>query len=444
MSTLNQTNLNILTINALTSNDPLSNITINNSIIIPKSVASTNNSSDNANAAIYMKDINSINSGSFYPLNVNSLLTTVPSIYFNGDLIISTQNLLSELENILIYHPIELSNIIVDGGYINFTNGTIPNSNQGSTGVGLRYSSNNTVQFKNYDTGWIDLVDITTHDQFSELVDVDVHTNPLINNQYITYNATSNLYVNSNLSIINDINPTLGGDLNAGNNLIKFNGAVNRIVYNDTSVLDNNLLVFNNNSTVTNLVNYIEITNADTNTSNTSPSITAKSQSSADAGLNIYTSGDGDMQLNSSNGNIQLNALFSHIYANSDSLVISGYVQNSIYRTSSNSSYVPSTTWNVPFTSDTILFDFSNSTATGTYWANVGAGLDGQKLNIIYNNKSSNIVSVLVDFGSNGVIVGTGFVSGLNFTTVGQSSSLIYLADGVDAWQVLNTGSGVY
>ena len=31
MSTLNQTNLNILTINALTSNDPLGYITINNS-----------------------------------------------------------------------------------------------------------------------------------------------------------------------------------------------------------------------------------------------------------------------------------------------------------------------------------------------------------------------------------------------------------------------------
>ena len=432
MSTLNQTNLNLLTLNALTSNDPLSNITINNSIKIPKSANSTNNTSDNQNASIYIKDINSINNGSFYPLNVNSLLTTVPSLYFNSDLIISTQNLLSELENILIYHPLELSNIIVDGGYINFYNGTIPNSNQGSTGVGLRYSSNNTVQFKNYDTGWIDLVDITTHDQFSELVDVDVHTNPLINNQYITYNATSNLYVNSNLSILNDINPTLGGDLNAGNYQINFNNSSATFAYSNSTINDNNLLVLNNNSTISGAVNYIEIDNTD---SFSNPAITATSTISTDVGLNINTSGTGDIQLNASLGNI---------YANSDSLIISGYVQNSIYRTSSNSSYVPSTSWNVPFTSDTILFDFSNSTATGTYWANVGAGLDGQKLNIIYNNKSSNVVSVLVDFGSNGVIVGTGFASGLNFTTVGQSSSLIYLADGVDAWQVLNTGSGVY
>ena len=433
MSTLNQTNLNLLTLNALTSNDPLSNITINNSIIIPKSAASTNNTNDNINASIYIKDINSINSGSFYSLNVNSLLTTVPSIYFNGDLIISTQNLLSELENILIYHTIELSNIIVAGGYINFTNGTIPNTNQGSSGVGLRYSSNNTVQFKNYDTGWIDLVDITTHDQFSELIDVDVNTNPLINNQYITYNATSNLYVNSNLAIINDVNPTLGGDLNAGNHQIIFNNSSAIFAYSNITVIDNNLLVLNNNSTITGAVNYIEIDNTD---SFSNPAITATSTISADVGLNINTSGNGDMQLNASLGNI---------YANSDSLIISGYVQNSVYRTSAKpGGYLPDTTWNVPFSRDTILFDFSNSTATGTYWANVGTGLDGQKLNIIYNNKSSNIISVLVDFGSNGVIVGTGFVSGLNFTTVGQSSSLIYLADGVDAWQVLNTGSGVY
>ena len=432
MSTLNQTNLNLLTLNALTSDDTFGYITINNSIKIPKSADSTNNVNDNINASIYLKDVNTTNFGSFYRINVNSNSTGEPLLYFNGNPLLYSGNLLSELENILVYHPLELSNIIVDGGYINFTNGTIPNNNQGSTGVGLRYSSNNTVQFKNYDTGWIDLVDITTHDQFSELIDVDVHTNPLINNQYITYNATSNLYVNSNLAIINDVNPTLGGDLNAGNHQIIFNNSSATFAYSNSTVINNNLLVLNNNSTITGAVNYIEIDNTD---SFSNPAITATSTISADVGLNINTTGTGD---------IQLNASFGNIYANSDSLIISGYVQNSVYRTSSNSSYVPSTSWNVPFSSDTILFDFNSSTATGTYWANVGAGVDGQKLNIIYNNKSSNVISVLVDFGSNGVIVGTGYTTGLNFTTVGQSSSLIYLADGVDAWQVLNTGSGVF
>ena len=228
----------------------------------------------------------------------------------------------------------------------------------------------------------------------------------------------------------------MGGDLTVGDHLLRFSNSSTRLIYKDNTVIDNNLLVLKNNTIITGAVNYFEINNSDPSGSNTSPSIVAKSSIFPDVGLKLETSGTGDIQINASLGNI---------YANSDSLVISGYVQNSIYRTSAKpGGYLPDTTWNVPFTSDTILFDFSNSTATGTYWANVGAGLDGQKLNIIYNNKSSNIVSVLVDFGSNGVIVGTGFVSGLNFTTVGQSSSLIYLADGVDAWQVLNTGSGVY
>lgn len=56
MSTLNQTNLNLLSLNALISTtDPLRYITINNSIKIPASAASTNNVSDNSNASIYLK-----------------------------------------------------------------------------------------------------------------------------------------------------------------------------------------------------------------------------------------------------------------------------------------------------------------------------------------------------------------------------------------------------
>ena len=139
-----------------------------------------------------LKDVNSSAQGAFYPLKVDSSEYSTPYLYFNSNIIIDSSNLLNELEDILIVHPLETSNIIITGGYINFWNGTIPNSNVGSTGVGVRYSSNNTVQFKNYNTDWIDLVDITTHDQFSELVDVDVYSNPLLNNQYIIYTGKMN------------------------------------------------------------------------------------------------------------------------------------------------------------------------------------------------------------------------------------------------------------
>ena len=437
MPPANKTNINVSKITGLTDiNDSLQNVNINNSIKIPKTSNTTNNKSNNSNAGILIKDINSNGSGNFYMLNVNSLNTTIPSLYFNSNLVIDSTNLLSELESILDNYPLETSNIIVQNGYINFYNGSNININQGSNGVGLRYSSNNTVQFKNYDTDWIDLVDITTHDQFSELVDVDVYTNPLKNNQYITYNSTSNLFVNSNLAIINDTSPKLGGNLKIGSNILQFGNQSNRLVYNTAgtieNIVDNNLIVLKNNTDTTGISNYLEINNA---TTDFDPSIIAKGYDS-NVGINISTTGTGDIKLNAEQGNI---------YTNSDSLIVSGFVTSSIYRTSNKpTGYYPETPWNIPLSSDTILFDFVNSSQSGTYWANIGSGNDGQKLNIIYNNKGSNVISVLTNFGSNGIIVGTGYSNGLVFSTVGQSSTLIYLGEGIDAWQVLNTGSGLF
>ena len=422
MTTINKTNFYISKINGLTdASDILTSVTINTSIKIPKSATTTNTISDNSNAGILMKDINSNGSGNFYNINVNSFETAIPSLYFNSNLVIDTNNLLSEFENILVNYSLETSNIIVEGGYINFYNGSNANINQGSNGVGLRYSSNNTVQFKNYDTDWIDLADITKHDQFKELIDVNVTTNPLINNQYITYNAISNLFVNSNLEIINDINPILGGNLKIGSNLLQFGNSSNRLVYNTaggTNIIDNNLIVLNNNTTYTGVSNYIEVNNADTGNN---PSIKVKSTSNIDpdVSLDIITVGAGNINLNSQQGNI---------YANSDSLIVSGFVTNSIFRTSSKvGGYNSNTSYILPLTSDTVLFDFANSSNSGTYWANVGAGIEGQKLNLIYNNKGSNSISVIANFGSNGIISGSGFSNGLLFSNTGQSSSLVYL-----------------
>lgn len=428
--TVNNENINIITINVLKKNDNvLSNITINNSIKIPYSSKLTNNVLDNSNAGILLKDINSIGAGDFYRLNVDSSeYSPTPYLYFNGNILCDSSNLLSELEQILTNYPLETSNIIVKGGYINFFNGG--NSNVGPNGVGLRYGSNNTVQFKNEDTDWIDLVDITKHDQFRELIDVDVTTNPLLNNQYITYNATSNLFVNSNLAIINDTNPQLGGDLFTGNHSINY-GSANLALNYMTDYLKNPYITLKNNTTLTGYGSYLELANADI-TGNLEPEINVKS-SLPDAGIVINTKGTGNVILNASQGNI---------YTNSDSIVISGFMQNSIYRTSSiPGGYLPNTTQIMPLTNDTILFNFSNTTATGTYYANITAGIDGQKLNLVYNNKSANAITVLANFSSGGgVMTGTGITDGLKFTVTGQSSSLIYLEDDIQCWQVLNTG----
>ncbi len=105
--------------------------------------------------------------------------------------------------------------------------------------------------------------------------------------------------------------------------------------------------------------------------------------------------------------------------------------------------YNPDTPWNIPLTNDIFLFDFSSSAIGGTYYANVNAGIDGQKLNFIFNNKSANVISVLADFGTNGLLIGTGYCNGLKFETTGQSTSLVYLGSDIDTWQVLNTGSNL-
>ena len=415
-------------------NNTLSNVAINNSIKIPYSAASTNLKSKNSNAGILIKDINSNGNGNFYMLNVNSNNTVNPQLFFNNNVVIDGSNLLSELEYELIDNnrTFDTSNISVGGGYINFINGSIPNSNIGNTGVGLRYSSSNTMQFKNYNTDWINLEDITKHDQFSELNDVNVSSNPLLNNQYITYNATSNLFVNSNLSISNDLNPTLGGNLKIGNNLIHFSNTTSRLVYNTagtTNVINNDILTLKNNTYASGHSNYLEINNSD---NGSDPAIIAKSTGNLDTdiGLSITATGSGNITLNAQQGNIN---------ANCDSLQVSGFNVSSIYRTSTNvGGYIPDTTFSMPLTNDTVLFDFINSSQSGTYWANVNAGIDGQKLNLIYNNTGSNVISVLANFGSNGAIIGTGYVNGLIFNSVGQSSSLMYLGNGINAWQVLN------
>ena len=152
------TNFNISTINALGDiNNILSNITINNTIKIPHTPISNNTSENNANACILLKDRNSNGSGNYYSLQVDSLDNSVPYIYFNNNVVIDSSNFLSELESTLQNYTLDTSNLTVSGGYINFHNGSNPNILQGSSGVGLRYSSNNTIQFKNYDTNWIDL-----------------------------------------------------------------------------------------------------------------------------------------------------------------------------------------------------------------------------------------------------------------------------------------------
>lgn len=313
-------NYNLSKLTGLTdSNNILSNVSINNSIIIPKSAENTNTNSDNANAGFYIKDVNSNGSGDFYNIKVNSEPSSIPALYFNNNEVLDRTNVLSTLESILEDYTLDTSNLMVTNGYINFANGSTPNTNQGNTGVGLRYSSANTVQFKNYDTDWIDLVDIINHDEFKELVDVDVTTNPLLDNQYITYNSGTAKFVNSNLSISHDPNPTLSGDLTIGDYLLQFGDTYNRLVYNSEGIIDNNLIVLKNNTSTTNNYSYLEINNADIQ-GVVNPSIIVKSTyTDSNVGIELTTLNAGDINLNATTGNVNVNA--THLVVSGDLIV---------------------------------------------------------------------------------------------------------------------------
>ena len=236
--------------------------------------------------------------------------------------------------------------------------------------------------------------------------------------------------------MFDDRNPILSNNLYAGNNSIKFTSNITNIIYcnvnSDIYTIQNPYISFKNNSITSNICNYIEFNNAN---SDIDPSMKCVG-SDNNIGLNINTKGGGDLHLNASLGNI---------YTNSDALHIGGFVKNSIYKSSTKTvTYIPITPWTIPLNTDTFLFDFTTSSTSGTYWANVSAGIDGQKLNFIFNNKSSNSISVLANFGSNGIITGSGYNTGLIFEYTGQSTSLIYLGEGIGAWQVLNTGAGIF
>jgi hypothetical protein len=406
-------------------------LNLNDTLKIHNSAITTTTSSGNQDAKIWLKDINSTGSGTFYPIHVDSLeYSGTPYLYFNGNVIIDAHNLLSELETILAVETLDLSNLMVTGGYINFSNGG--NSNVGPDGVGLRYSANsNTVQFRSELGAWTDLSNIGGVNQFRDLLDVDVTSNPLLNNQYITYNAGSNLFVNSNLAIINDPSPTVSNDLNMANNNIVFSASNLDIIFSNGSIA-NPVVSLVNNTTSNGIGNYLEIENADTGLD---PSITCIGIDT-NIGVDITVKGTGDIRLNASTGNI---------YTNSDSIVIGGFQRNSIYRTSTKpGGYIADTTWNIPLNTDIILFDFGANAAGGTYYANVSAGLDGQKMNMIFNNKSSNSVTVLANFNTSNLLVGTGYCNGFVFNNTGQSTMLVYLADDIDSWQTLNTGAGVF
>ena len=88
-----------------------------------------------------------------------------------------------------------------------------------------------------------------------------------------------------------------------------------------------------------------------------------------------------------------------------------------------------------------LYFDLDSTSAM---YASQGAGIDGQQLNIFYDNNESD-GSLRIDFGSTGggvLRTGNGNNQYLTFTITGQSATLMYIST-VSKWCVMNTGAGV-
>jgi hypothetical protein len=401
-----------------------SNITLNNSSKITfTSSNGTNSNSYHANAAIWLKD--SVLSGAE---NSNLIIwqkiqAADNDLTFNNSIVITEYNAGDILSNVYLNEPSNVSNIIIHGNYtgnayINFING--PNRNQGPIGVGFRYNSNEEkVQFTNNGATWFNLT--TYMGYLDELADVEI--NNLYNNQYLKWDQSSNLWINSNLSINDDSSPSLGGNLALNNyslisnGLTIFNTSGDKVIeFNDVGSTAANYLIFNNSN------------------SGSDPVITVEG-SDSDIGIELNTKGDGNLIINTDSGNTYINSQF---------LEISGFQKGSIYRTSSNTSYTPASNWSIPISSDFIMFDFYTGNTVGTYWANIGAGIEGQKLNLsFFNSNNSGGITVLSDFGNNGLSSGNGLATKIKMNKSGQGASLVYFGPPQNVWQIINTGAQI-
>ena len=403
-----------------TPNDNNDNIYINNSIYVPYTTQSSN-ANGHANAGIYMKDMTLTGNNGIVWQRIH---TSDNDFYFANSLILTESNALDTLSNIYLYDSSNVSNIVISGGYINYTNGL--NQNTGNNGVGIRFNSENEhIQFRNGDNPvWYDITSLSTAN-ISDLNDVEIIN--ITSNQYLRWNDSNTLWENNSLSIIDDKNPTLGGNLHMNLYSMQINSNVN--IYNGASkVLNINSI----SDSITSSSNYFIINN---NILGYDPYLSVDGDDT-DIGMTFQAKGNGNIIMDCNTG--------GNVYVNAGMLDVTGFSKVSIYRSSSKiDGFDPTTIWNLPISSDTVLFDFSSANVGGTYWANISSGVEGQKLNLIYYNSGNNSIDLYADFGDYKLGSGSGIATKLKFHVCGQGASLIYL--GTPAiWQILNAGAIVY
>jgi hypothetical protein len=411
------------------NSDVNNNLILNNTLQIKRTTEDTHTS-----AGILLKNKSSTGSSpSFAELHVADA-NSITSLYLNptnsgnsGDnqIIISNTNIESELEEVYKDKSLNIKNLSVgkdnstDNVYVNFLSNSDTNTEE--NGIGLKYEqSSGNIFYKNRGGSWVDITSSTGVSNLNGLTDVTLSS--VADKQLLVYNNSTSKFENkSNITLPGTLD--LGGNLTVGSNYLKFN--------NEHGLVDsvgNEIINLKGNTSDKGDVNYIQIENA---APGGEPKLKTYGSDSS-IGLDIETKGEGDITLTSESGNVVVSGT---------NLDISGYTKNSIYSTSSNASYAPDENWNVPISSDSILFNFVQDNTAGTYLASITQGVHGQKLNVIFNNSGSKSINVLVDFDNDNLITGTGLSRKLNFVGTGQCASLVYLGNSINKWQILNTGA---
>ena len=85
------------------------------------------------------------------------------------------------------------------------------------------------------------------------------------------------------------------------------------------------------------------------------------------------------------------------------------------------------------------LFNLSNGTSNTVDVS--GNPVDqGASWHVLFDNTGDTSTSLIINFGVNGLVSGSGLAQSLTFSTTGQSASLIYMAE---KWRIINTGAVV-
>lgn len=419
-----------------------SNIIINNTLKIPNTHDEDGLNNElsirkNSNAYIQLKDQNDGNFKTIY-LNDNSIYFTPSSnnIPSESTRIITNNELQNEIEILSsdVVDPLVFSNIFLSNtGILNFLNSNTYDVESNNI-IGFT-QINGDIYFRNSNNSeWISLE--TLGGNATSILGYPISISNISNNHILIYNNDTGNFNNTEFKLLLDKSPQLGNDLNANNYSIQFNNSSNGI----TDEFNNSLIKFNSNNSndsnthliISHKGDKMPLLTVDGNISNIDLNIESKN---ADINLNSD-------DLNISASNIYMSNLINMQFN-------SGFITESIYTITENlplSTSIISPTIIEP-SDGIILFNISGNNTN--YYANIKEGINGQKLNLIYESNGSNNSLTLEFSYSNGSVSKIGTGSGLHdnliFNTPGQGSTLVYLGNlnNRSRWQVLNTGGSV-